>query len=212
MGVFKNKETKKEIMINNLLDIKNDEEMLEKMTTLQNEMSVGFSTRVIGVTSVQHDSLSASFAFALASTYQKNGEKSLVIDANMYNPCLTSLLKIEDSDYVALQNKSSRENYQIRELDKGVTLVSLNKEIYPSEVFKSGVINTIIEDNKDDYSHFIVIVPALKKHKEIYLLKDILDSIVLITQRNVTKKKDIYYSIGFLRENELPLAKTVVLK
>ena len=46
----------------------------------------------------------------------------------------------------------------------------------------------------------------------MFLLKDIIDSIVLLTFKDITRKKDIFDAIQFMNVNKLPLAKTVLLK
>ncbi|MBO4668103.1 MAG: hypothetical protein J5666_08295, partial [Bacilli bacterium] len=88
----------------------------------------------------------------------------------------------------------------------------LSKETYPSEVLKGGIVQRIISENKDNYDHFVVLVPSIKEHKEISLLKDVVTAIVLVAQKNVTKKEHIYNAIQYCAVNKLPLAKTVILK
>ena len=88
----------------------------------------------------------------------------------------------------------------------------MDKETYPSNVYKSGTIQKIIKDEEKNYEHFIVIVPSVKDHKEVFLLNDVVQAIVMVTQKNVTIKKHIYEAVQFFKETKLPLAKTVVLR
>lgn len=194
----------KEKMIANFLDVKNHKNIADGLTTLQNEISVGFNTNVVAVTSINSDKLAAAFAKGFAETYGLNGEKTLIIDANLYNPCL--------QDVIGGANKVESKEETILVIDDKTKAICMNKEVYPADKYKEKAVHKIIEDNKKEYDHFIVLVPEIRSHKEVYLLGDIIQSIILVTQRNVTKKKDIYEAIQFFNVNKLPLAKTVVLK
>lgn len=185
----------------NLLNASNNQEMLNSLTVLQNQIGVSFNTGVIVVTSIRNDELAASFAKALADTYAHNGAKALLLDANLYNPCLKGLLALED-----------KEALKPIELSDKVSAILMDKEIYPSDVYKSGDIQKLIEDNKKEFEHIIVLVPSVKEHKELMLLKEVTDAIILVAQKNLTRKESIYNAASFFLENKLPLAKTVVLK
>ena len=211
MGLFKNSEEKRNIMISSLLNVKSDDELFNKLTVLQNEISVGYDTKVVAVTSIKGDEITAAFSKAFADTYGLNGSKALIIDANLYNPCLTKLLN-DGEDEADVEIGDSNKEYKISIINDKVQALALSKQIYPSELFKSGLIQKAINEHKDEYDHFVIIVPAIKEHKEIFLLADIIESIVLLSIRSVTTKKDIFEAIQFLKSNNLPLAKTVVLK
>ena len=131
------------------------------------------------------------------------------MDANLYNPSLKSLLEDNEGDVEFLEGDKS---FKLSYVDKLTKAICLEKEIYPSNVFKSGLIQKFIKDNENKYDHFIIIVPDIKSHKEVTLLSDVVDSVILVTQKNATIKKHIFDALLFFQENNLPLAKTVVLK
>ena len=195
-------------MIDNLLNIKQCPELFQSLTTLQNEITVDFSTKVIAITSIRKDNLSAAFAKAFAQTFAMNKSNALIIDANLYNPCLKGLLNQKQD------NAEFKDGVEVQKIivDKNVDAICLNKHVYPPEVYKAETIHNIIKDNENKYEHFIILVPELKEHKELVLLSDIVNAVVLISQRNITKRKDIYNAIAYCAENKLPLAKTVVIK
>ena len=199
----------KERLISGLLNVKGDDKLYESLTTLQNEIGVGFDMKVVAITSINSDALAAAFAKGFADTFVKNKSNCLIIDANMYNPSLESLLGESD---LAIKDNSGSDNYQLLSLEKGLSAIYLNKEIYPSEVFKSGLIQQILEEHGKNYDHIVLLVPSIRDHKEIVLLKDVLQSIILVSQRNVTTKGDIYNACAYFVEESLPLAKTVILK
>ena len=196
--------SKKERMISNLLDIKHDEDLFKSLTTLQNEMAVGFETKVIAISSVKNDSISAAFAKGLADAYALNKENVLLIDANLYNPSLEKVLGDDEA--------KQEGEYRIHDFGEGVSALYLEKQVYPGEIYKSGAIQKIVKEQSPKYKHIVIITPSIKEHKEIVLLRDIIQSIILVSERNVTLKKHIYEACAFFAEEKLPLAKTVVLK
>ena len=209
--MFFNNDKKKQEKIETLLNVKDNEELFTSLTTLQNEISVGFNTKVIAITGIKGEELTAAFAKGFGEAFSLNGSKTLVVDANLYNPCLAKLLNNgEDESDVEIVEKNQQ--YKITTINDKLSTLSLNKQIYPSELLKSGVIQKALEDHKDEFEHFIIIVPEIKNHKEIFLLGDVIESIVLLTFKNITRKKDIFDAIQFMNVNKLPLAKTVLLK
>lgn len=214
LNVLKDNNVLKQMMIDNILKVKENETIYRRMTALQNEITVSFDTKVIAVTSINNDELSAAFAKAFGQTFALNKAKTLVIDANLYNPSLSKVLKQkeEPASDVEVTTSEKESNYDIIFIDEGIDAVLLKKEIYPSEVYKGGLVNKIIKENEGKYEHFIVLVPSLKKHKEVSLLKGLVNAIILVTQSSMTKKGDIYYALQYLAANELPIAKTVVIK
>ena len=211
MGFFNlNNENK---IINGLQQVQTNEELFKAITVLQNEISVGFSTKVIVICGVNNDKLATVFAKALADSYSKNDSSCLLIDANLYNPCLSELIgKEQVGSFMAFRDNRSKNYANMSYINKNTNAICMDKEIYPSNVYKSGIIQKIIKDEEKNYDHFIVIVPSVKDHKEVFLLNDVVQVIVMVTQKNVTIKKHIYEAIQFFKANQLPLAKTVVLR
>ena len=209
MKLFTGKEEKRNNLLKGLLTSKDKEDKIKALTTLQNEISVSFPTKVVAIAGIKDYELAAYFAKAFADAYSANGSTSLIIDANLDNQKLRGIIGNQDLD---VETKEQGKEKQFISIDKNTDAWCLDNEIYPSTIYKSGVIQKTINDNKDKYDHFILIVPSIKEHKEISLLKDVIDSIILVSQKNVTLKEHIYYVIQYLRENELPLAKTVVIK
>ena len=193
----------------NLASLEDNEELFNRFTVLQNEISVSFPAKITAVTSIKDDSLAASFAKAYASTYAHNGFKALLIDANLYNPCLEELLGNVEAEVI---NDKEESSYKTVALNDKVSAICMNKNTYPSNVYKAGVVQKLVEDNKEEFAHIIILVPSIKEHKEVVLLKEVVDSIILVTQKNVTKKGHIYNAGVFAQEASLPLAKVVVLK
>ena len=211
LSFLQSKAKKRELVLAGLANAKEKKELLERMTVLQNEISVAFNTKVVAIAGVNDDDLAAHFAKAFVEAYSMNGSTSLIIDANLYDQKLKALLS-NSGDSVRVNAKEEGKEKGFIALDEKTNAYCLDNEIYPSTVYKSGAIQQIIKDNKEKYDHFVLIVPQLKDHKEISLLADVIESIVLVAQKDVTTKKRIFEAIQYLAVAEMPLAKTVVLK
>ncbi len=186
-------------MINNLLSVSGKKKIVERITTLQNEISVAHDTKVIAISSFGDDRLAASFAKAMADVYALNGSGTFIIDANLYNPCLHALIGVEPSS-------------EVQKIDMGNGFVHLSKEIYPSIVFKNGSIQKLISSGLEDYDHVILLVPSVLEYKEISLLSREIDSAILVSRQNVTKKRHIFDALQFCLETGISVSKVIVLK
>ena len=205
------KEKKDNQMIANLISSNDRPNMVSKLTVLQNEISVSFNTNVLVITSFGEDKLAAAFGKALADTYASNNSNYLLIDANLYDPCLASLLG--EATPASTNHKEGKESpLMVKDLGNGNGVLFMGKEIYPSDVYKSGVIHNLINESKEKYEHIIVLAPSIKEHKEVVLFKDVLDSVLLVARRDGTKKKEVYNSLVYLAEQQIPVSKTVILK
>ena len=191
----------KKAILENLKGIEGSESLREIFTALQNDISVSFNTGIVAIASVSDDSLSAAFAKAYADDFALNGGSALIIDANMYDPRL--------ADYLGL---TPNENNEPVQLGEKVSAICLKKEIYPSSVMKEGLVHNLIEAHKGNFNHIVIIAPSIKKHKDISLLSEDLDCVLLLSQRHVTKKADIFNALRYFEAEKLPLAKTILLK
>ena len=198
-----------------LSHVNSNDSLFKNLTQLQNEINVYFDTKVLAITSIDDDMLAAAFAKALADAYSINGSNALIVDANLYNPSLESYINNHnDSDTITISERSQTLKGFNREqaLSGNVKTICLDRQIYPGNAFKDKAVHKIVESSKNGYEHIIVLVPSVKEHKDIVLLKDIVNSSLLVVQRNVTKKEDIFNAIQFFKASELPLAKTIVIK
>lgn len=216
MSIFNN--SNKPSSAEKLSTLQYESDLFEKLTDLQNEINVGYDTKVIAITNIENDVLAASFAKALADTYAFNNSSCLIIDANLYNPSFEKALELakvvgDVRKIGSLTNDAlSKEGYHLAYLSNKTNYLSIDKQTYPGIIFKDKFIQKFIEEHGRNYDHFIIIAPCIKKHKDLFLLADVVKSIVLVAQRDITKKKDIFEAISFCRNNNLPLAKTVVVE
>ena len=138
---------KKERTNNNLLNVKEREDLQQRLTTLQNEIGVSFETKVIAVSSINNDEMTARFAKGFADAYALNGASAIIIDANFYNPSLSVVL-----------GKGENKNAEQYELDKSVSCYCFQKEVYPSAYIKEGNVHKIINEKKEQFDHVIILI------------------------------------------------------
>ena len=184
----------------NFANIEKDDQLFERIVTLQNEIGASFDNKVTAIASVSGDEIPANFARAYADAFARNGSSVLLIDANMYNPVLKDILGGEgDAEKPA-------------KISDKVSAIYFQKEIYPSNVLKAGAVHDVVKKYGEEFEHIVILVPSIKKHKEVVLLKDILGSFIILAQRNRTRKGDIYNAIQYCALEQLPLAKVTILK
>ncbi len=201
MKYFKDKQKTK--IIQNMLNIQSREKEIGFFTVLQNEISVSFNTNVLAVATINEDDLGAAFGKAMSEVYSHNSSSSLLIDANLYNPCLEGMLRLpSDAD----------SKMAIRAVGERFGVVMLDKTTYPSGIYKNGTIHNLVKEGLTKYEHVIILVPFVKDHKEIALLSNIIDSVIVVCRRDFTKKRDIFNALGFFAGENIPVSKVVILK
>ena len=90
MSLFKSSEEKRNIMINSLLNVKSDDELFNKLTVLQNEISVGYNTKVVAVTSIKGDEITAAFSKAFAFSLTSL-TPMLITTFSSFGTCITEV-------------------------------------------------------------------------------------------------------------------------
>ena len=199
MSLFQSKPVKEKI-VEGLLDLEGHPDILQSLVDMQNEIGVGFDMKVLAITSIHNDKMAAAFAKAFADVFAHNGSSSLIIDASLYKPSLAGVLGLTGC------------THELRVLNDKISVLCSDKEVYPSKLFREKEVQRVIEENKRNFDHIIVLVPAVREHKEIALLKGVIDSAIIVTQRNITQKKDIFDAACFFQAEDLPLSKVVILK
>ena len=194
-----------------LLDT-NRKEVFNSLTALQNEISVSFETKVIAITSISNDSLCAAFAESFSNAYNLNQSSVLIIDANLYNPSLRSIYDktLTESTDTESDCSTLSEGCLLKINEKKATMF-LNEQTYPSVAFKNGIIHKIINDRRDEFDHIIMLMPSINKHKDISIFKDIVDSVILVVEKNRTKREDVFDAVNYCKTLKIPLAKVVIV-
>ncbi len=191
-------------MIQHLMNIESRNGLVDKLTALIDEIEMDGEVKVLGITSVEDDSLTAAFAKGLMDAYAINGSSTLLIDANVYSPFLEKHMRKQGD---ILENKMGNTT-----INGNIGVVFMKESERPEEVLKSGEIEVLIKAQKTNYGHILLLLPSLKEHREAASFNAVFDGVVLVVRRDVTERKDIAKAIDFLDESGSKLKKVVVLK
>ncbi len=191
---------KKNEILQNLLNVRADSDRKKIIVRLQNDIASLSSTKVIAVVPVDESDLAAAFAEAMRITYEENGSKTMLIDANLYHPCLRSLL---GNSYSSATDQGHEKMLP--------SVYCFDTVVYPGDFYKSGEVQKKIKDGTSEYDRVIVITSEIREHKELALLANCLDTTVLVARRGFTKKEDVFNAISFLGAEKIPVSRVVIL-
>lgn len=190
------KKTNKTINLDlNLLDDSENNKLFLNLQYVSNSL---FKTDIIAVTAINNDSRGLLFAYNLARSYNENGSKTLIIDANFYESAEILVNKVEKINFVSTINS--------------VDVIKLSTNELPGDYFRSSQLEKLIKENKEIYARFLIVVPSISRHKEIGLLNKLVDCVYLIAEKNVTKNNEIFDAIEYCKQKSLPLARVVLFK
>jgi Mrp family chromosome partitioning ATPase len=181
---------------NNLRD--NSEELLDKITVLQNDINAFFGFETISVVNIGSEEKVIEFAILFAKAFEKNNSKTLIIDCNFYNPHLFEKYSVLEKDNIIT-------------CSEGIDVYSPSAQVYPSEFFRNKALDELIEKNKDKYKHFIIVSPNIKEHKDFLVTSETINCSLLVVEKNVSKKSDVFDAAHYMEDNNLKLATIVVL-
>ena len=182
--------------------------MVESVSALQNEIMISFPARVIAITSLDNDNISSLFGKIFSESFSTCGENTLIIDAILNNPFLRNLFEFTTENDSAIVT----ENYTQLPISKTLSMICFNKSFYSALSLSKDIIGHIINSNNNSFSRFVILIPSVIKRSDILLFKGIIDSVILVTAKSITKKKEVFDAIRFFDTNNLPLAKVVLLK
>lgn len=192
--------------VSKLLSFNKESKTFKEISSLQSDLCIAYDTKVVLVTSANDDYLAAAFSKAFANAYALNGKKALVIDANFYNPQLSGMLHLSNDS----ENDSAFNN--VFNLEENIDVVCSKKEEYPGETIKSDAVGKLINENKDNYDHIIVIAPNLKEHEDALFFTKDAGCVLLTTKRNVTTKSLVYKSIQLFKDNKVSNYRIALIK
>lgn len=171
------------------------------MINLQNNIDIFAGIKkVIAVTSADNNFLSGICIKHLADTYANNKQKTLVVEANFHNPILKEL-------YGDVEESSN-----IFKVNEYLEIVFATEEVYSAKKLMSEEFVKKIEESKEKYDRVLILVSPVESTKEILVFKDIIETSILVTQKDETLLKNIHNSISFIKKYDIPFAGVVFIK
>ena len=209
--MFTLKKNISDAFLDSLLKDDYSDKLLKDVTKLQNEIAIDCLSKVVAITTIDNPKVTLAFSRLYSNAYSVNGLKTLIIDLNS-NQSFLDLLFNQNVDRIIPETFNSKNGCSFVSVDDKTQLVSFAGERYFSELLKTGIVENIINDNNSLFDHFIILMPPIAYNKEILLLSNVLTAVVLVVQKNITKKEDVFNAIQFFKQHSLPLIKTIILK
>lgn len=186
-------------------NVSKDEKWREFLVEIQNHINIYGDSKVIAICSSVNYRFSMLFANSLAKEYISEGSSVLLVDTNMYNPCLNNIYMHKegdlDSSVANIQNGDIGQRIH-KESDK-LFILSSKEEKLPSSVLKSENFQTFLDEAKTKYDHIILVLPPVYEHQDILLLKQHITSCLIMVQKNKISKQQLFDSTKTLEKNDI---------
>lgn len=205
---------KDEKLISFFEDIKKDERITNSTIKIQNNINVYANSKVIAISAAKDDIAIDIVARTISEVYAMQGQSTLLIDCDMYNPSLNILFNMENVE-IGLNDIFTNEVDMaklVTHFSDNLDIVFTKKTNYPTDIFLSKEYNDFIDKAKEKYKHILLIIPSIIEHQDILLSQKIITSVLLIARKNKVSKKDLFNSISFLKSNDMPYVGVVYLK
>ena len=195
---------------NALLKELDNDEFINKINSIINDIKVVSEDKVLAVSSIGDlGSTSSNVCILLTKAYDAKKSSSIIIDGNPYE---NSFEHIKVNNHHDSENKDKELNkYNQLNLIGGSSLISFDKTSYPCEMYRKDFFSEVISDFKD-VDHFIICVPSLDDREDALLLRNTVNSMVLVTIKNVTKRQDVFNAIRTCNDKGIIISKILILK
>lgn len=165
------------------------------------------NNQTIAITSIANNVYSISMAIALYKLFVEKEESTLLLNLDMRNEVL------KDEVFAPLNITYADVNDKVDEmLDGKSKALALSSNDFVADVLKSEALNKIITKAKKNYRRIIIIVNNIDETKDIFLLKDIIDTSTIVVKRNSTLLKSIFDNVEFIKENHIPFSGITYIK
>lgn len=165
------------------------------------------NNQTIAITSIANNVYSISMAIALYKLFVEKEESTLLLNLDMRNEVL------KEEVFAPLNITYADVNDKVDEmLDGKSKALALSSNDFVADVLKSEALNKIITKAKKNYRRIIIIVNNIDETKDIFLLKDIIDTSTIVVKKNSTLLKSIFDNVEFIKENHIPFSGITYIK
>ena len=163
--------------------------------------------QTIAITSIENNTYSVSMAIALYHLFVEKGESALLLNLDMNNEIL------KEEVFESLNTIFVDVCDNVNELLDGKSkALSIKSDKFVADVLKSKELNDFIDKAKTKYRRIVFIVSNMNETKDIFLLKDIIDTSTIVVKRNSTLLKSIFDNVEFIKENHIPFSGITYIK
>lgn len=165
------------------------------------------NNQTIAITSIANNIYSVSIAIALYKLFVEKQESTLLLNLDMHNDIL------KEEIFAPLNTIFTDVGDKVDEmLDGKSKALALSSNDFVADVLKSEALNKIITKAKQNYRRIIIIVNNIDETKDIFLLKDTIDTSTIVVKRNNTLLKSIFDNVEFIKENHIPFSGITYIK
>lgn len=165
------------------------------------------NNQTIAITSIANNIYSVSIAIALYMLFVEKQESTLLLNLDMHNDIL------KEEIFAPLNTIFTDVGDKVDEmLDGKSKALALSSNDFVADVLKSEALNKIITKAKQNYRRIIIIVNNIDETKDIFLLKDTIDTSTIVVKRNNTLLKSIFDNVEFIKENHIPFSGITYIK
>ena len=165
------------------------------------------NNQTIAITSIANNIYSVSIAIALYKLFVEKQESTLLLNLDMHNEIF------KEEIFTPLNTIFTDVGDKVDEmLDGKPKALALSSNDFVADVLKSEALNKIITKAKQNYRRIIIIVNNIDETKDMFLLKDIIDTSTIVVKRNNTLLKSIFDNVEFIKENHIPFSGITYIK
>lgn len=165
------------------------------------------NNQTIAITSIANNIYSVSIAIALYKLFVEKQESTLLLNLDMHNDIL------KEEIFAPLNTIFTDVGDKVDEmLDGKSKALALSSNDFVADVLKSEALNKIITKAKQNYRRIILIVNNIDETKDMFLLKDTIDTSTIVVKRNNTLLKSIFDNVEFIKENHIPFSGITYIK
>ncbi len=165
------------------------------------------NNQTIAITSIANNIYSVSIAIALYKLFVEKQESTLLLNLDMHNDIL------KEEIFAPLNTIFTDVGDKVDEmLDGKSKALALSSNDFVADVLKSEALNKIITKAKQNYRRIIIIVNNIDETKDMFLLKDTIDTSTIVVKRNNTLLKSIFDNVEFIKENHIPFSGITYIK
>ena len=164
--------------------------------------------KILTVASAEPKTGKTFIAYNLAVAAAKNGQKTLLIDADLRNPCIGSIFNLNDIDKgltdvlrgsidykkairnitdILLSGKLKAQDKSLNSLNRFNMLLSGGRISNPLNLLDSDKLKNLLELLRKDYDFIIIDTPAADTGSELYNISTASDAAIIVSKRAQTK-------------------------
>lgn len=163
--------------------------------------------QTIAITSIENNTYSVSMAIALYHLFVEKGESALLLNLDMNNEIL------KEEVFESLNTIFVDVCDNVNELLDGKSkALSIKSDKFVADILKSKELNDFIDKAKTKYRRIVFIISNMNETKDIFLLKDRIDTSTIVVKRNATVLAHIFDNVEFIKENGIPFSGITYIK